>query len=756
MLSASLIGRLLAAALAVLGTNTSLLQAKSPQDRFYQAYYLEHANRDYAAAAQLYAKTITSSEADIKLRSQAKARLAVCREEVACADFIHLMPPNPLAYVEINRPGERLRKLIDQLGLLADSDESQAGGENRLAISPAIIDAVLGMRGMAVAVTGFDMMTQTPSGVLVFHPGSVELVRGLIETALPAGCQPVQSISGYPTYEIEGFYITLTARLVVAGSSPAEIEAVIERLNSPNEDSLATNTELAEILQERDDALLFFCVNPKPLMPILNGMLIAGAAQNHELAIAQALLDIQSLHSLSGRFDVSDQGLRLDLALRLDEGHRNLVYNLLRRPALDPETLRCIPTGVAGFFAMALNEAPSSYDKPRSTSSDDQAIVTAWDFGRELFANINGIAVYVLPPAETGIQTREGVPDITGVITVNDPTKSEALWNQILGFASLATGGAVSMEGTINEIKGVPVRSYRFDDNLTIHFATFGHDLFIASSETALKRSLQAKHSGKSILDDAAFADSVSRLGPHTTIAMLAHPGRCAAVAKPFMSPDEVQEMEPFISLMTDTVVAVVVNHSGRMLHMSAAVTGIPDISEFVSRMITEELQREQHQQRLQHALRQKDWDQVGQLLDEQIAAKPHNQRLLKSKFNLLAVHKKDRPAALAFADQVFERISDDPGALNSIAWELLTEDKYEHAYDELALRLSHRSNELTGHANWYYVDTLALAEFQAGCPKKAVELEEKAIKICQRTGSGRVKELESALTRYQTAVQEE
>ena len=263
------------------------LQAQTPREKFLQAYYLEHARGDCAAAAGLYAEAVKTAGADQDLRAEAAAGLAACREELATADFARLMPPNPLAYVELNRPGERIGKLLDQLGLLAKPGEANG---NRLAISPELIHALLGMRGAAAAMTGFDPAAQRPSGVVVFHPGDVELVRGIIETALPAGCKPAPAIGGFVTYEAEGVLVTLTSRLVIVGTSAGEIAGVLERMRGEGEDSLATDPELAEVLKERDGALLFFCVNPKPILPLVNGMMAVGAMQCREAALARRCL----------------------------------------------------------------------------------------------------------------------------------------------------------------------------------------------------------------------------------------------------------------------------------------------------------------------------------------------------------------------------------------------------------------------------------------------------------------------------------
>ncbi|MFH1748046.1 MAG: hypothetical protein ABIG44_13505 [Planctomycetota bacterium] len=752
MLPVSVIHKMFVAALLALASQTAALRAESAEDRFYHAYYLEHASGDVAGAAELYAQVAKARQVDAEIKREAQNRLAACREELATDDFAKLMPPNTLAYVELNRPGQRLRGFIDELGLLSHPDDPPRAGENRLAISPAILDAVLGMRGIAAAVTGFDPAAARPSGVVVFHPGDMELVRGLIETALPIQCALVEPIAGYPTYDVEGeVFVTLTARLVVAGTHRGEIEGVIDRMRSPGEDSLATNPDLAEVLADRQDALLFFCVNPKPLMPLLHGLLAAGATQNHELAIAQALVDLDSLQSLSGRFDLSGHGLLAELTLRLDEGHRNLVYNLMRGPAIDRESLRCVPQGAAGFLALALNDAPADYADPSSPPGGDP-IVTALDFGRELFANINGIAVYALPPDGTEKTGKYPILHVAASLTVNDPARSRALWTELFGIASIASGGGVSLDGMPFEIEGVTVHRYHFEDDVTVFFAIDDHHLLISSTETAMASSLRASHGGQSVLDDQKFTKPLSCLGPHATLAILGHPARCAQIAKQFMSEDEVAEMEPFLAPMTDTVVCVAVNHSDRMLRISAALTGLPDVGTLVSDLLTAEQRRGRAQRQLSQAMHKADWRESGKVLEGLLAEKPTDRKLLCTKFDMLAVQKKDQAAAREFAGELLERWAEDANALNNFAWSLLTEDKYGGKYNEVALRFARHCDELSHSLSWAYVDTLARAEFETGNVAEAIRLQEKAIKLCKQASGDADPAIVQTLARYQAA----
>ncbi|MGD8451134.1 MAG: tetratricopeptide repeat protein [Phycisphaerae bacterium] len=721
MWPASLAIRLLLAGTLAVAASVSGVRADSPQDKFYRAYYLETEKGDLGAAADLYEAVLADRALPDDLRATAKARLAVCREDLVCADFARLMPPNPLGYVEINRPGACLRGLLEKLGLMAEGPGPAAEGQ--IAISPAIIDAVLGMRGAAVAITGFDPAQERPMGVAVFHPGDMELIRGLVETALPAAARPVGAIGGHPTFLVEDMvYITLTPRLIIASDQEAEIEAVIYRMKNPHEASLAANPDLADVLREREDAFLYFFVNPKPLMPLLQGAMAVASSQSHELAIAQALLDLRSLRSLTGQMYIGGEGVRLDMTLRLDEGHRNLVYNFLRGPAVDPAVLRSIPGDAAGFLAFALNDAPEKYKQ--TAAPDTPPIVTFLDLGREVFANVNGVAVFLLPPVEGERPTGE-VPDAALALTVNDPAKSEALWGQMLGIASLAAGG-VTIDGAEVEIEGTDVRSYRLPEGVSIYFATTGHHLVVSGTRSAMARTLKTLRGGPSIMDDDAFAPTIARIGPHTTLACCAHPRRCVEVARSYMSPADLAEAQPYIDVLEDTVGSLMITHSAEMLRVSLGVSGLPDVSGLVSDLIT----RERLQGDAVRAIERGDWDEAERVYDKMIAAQPGDLGLLFMRFDLLAKHRHDRAAALVAGEAVYTQMADEPSSLNNFAWSLLTDEDYGHAYTDLALRFAERANELTGEKNWAYVDTLAEAHQQRGDFDQALSLRKQALDL--------------------------
>ncbi len=742
--------KLLSLLLVTVAALVPSVRGEPAPNAFYRAYYLEQVEGDFTGAAKLYESVVADSRMDAAIRTKAKARLRACREEQASTDFASLVPETTIAYVELHQPGEQVKRLLNQLGLLGDDDGLTMGTSQgrRVSISPKLINELLGLRGAALAITGINIAKGEPSGVVIFHPGNMDVIRGLLETGLPIAGKTVKPIGGYPTFDIEGEgLVTLTSRLVVASTSRGQIEAVIRRLSGKERDSLATNPDMVEALRNRDDALIHFCVNARPIMPVINGLLATGAMGNPEMALAQAMLDPNSLQSIVGQIGVTENGVSLDLSLRLADGHRNLAYNLLRMPAVNHETFRSIPKGVAAFLVGAINESTSRYTA--TTSDPATRYVSVLDIGREIFANITSFSVYVIPPKNDSAATGP-MPDMVASFFVNDSSKSEALWSQILGIASLASGSG-TMQGNAITVHDVKARRYGLPDGKSLFFAMGEHRVVLATSKTALASGVGSIRSGNSIMDDPAFSDIFANLSDANTAGVFVHPGRMMRVVKPFLSEGEARGMAQFAPLLENTVASAVIEHSHEVLHLSIHVTGIPDVSGMISQLIESEMQQKEMLAGIDRAIKKNDHQSAIRQIDEILSKTPDNCSMLRKKFYILSVKADDRDAAMKCGQQVYACVSNSPNTLNTIAWRLLTQDRYAGKYNELALRMSERSNKLTHERNWMYVDTLAVAKFETGDITTAIQLEKKAIELADGKGAP---DLQQSLARFESALE--
>ncbi len=716
----------------------------SDEGAFYKAYYLEHSQGDLEGALDLYKAVANDRDLPKSLRVQAKQRANACWEELASSDFARLVPEETILYVELNRPGDQLARLLDQLGLLTGSE-----GSGNVAISPLLVDGLLGLRGAAVAITHVDPTGGPPNGVAILHPGDMGVVRGLIETALPAGGIPVDGIGGFPTWRVQDqVLVTMTERLVLASPDRGEIEGVLARLAGKRKGSLAHNEDLAKTMAMRGDDLLFFCLNAEPILPMVENLLGGMAAQKPELAMAMTLLDVGSTRAVAGRLGVDDAGISLDLGLQLDEGHRNLVFNFFRKPHLAKRTLKLVPAGSAFFWATSLNE-PAKLTQG-TEDSQGRPIVTLMDLGREVFANVVDVTLYGLP-STTEIHGQP-IPDIALALTVNDPERSRAIWEMLLGIAKGATGDG-SMRPKQVEIAGHTVERYDIE-GVGIYLLTHGNTMVVSPSEHAVKASLAAAQ-GKNVLQDELFHGTLSRLGEAPVAAMAVSPGRVARLAKAYVPPHEMREIAPYLGMLEDSVFSASVEHSDTTLALSMRLEGLPKVGVLVSEMVAARL----------HGARGHGGVNGSSFAVRELPAEPEYTEHKEKKGKIVAVER-DPSLREAFDEMVKANQveasrdllnaltafhSDEPLELNNLAWALLTEEHYGGHYHEEALKMAKTACEASEWGNWYYLDTLGVALFETGHLEKAVEVQSRAVEVAD--GAPGSEEVVANLKRFKRAL---
>lgn len=686
----------------------------SPGDTetYYEAYYAEMEDGDIARAVALYEQSL-SGQLPAELRAQATERLASCREELACSSFARLMPPDPWAYVELDRPGEHLLGLLRGLGLVRE--DGSPAGDQRLALSPELVEGLVGMRGAALAITGVNPVQGMPSGVMVLHPGDLAVARGLLETVLPAAVPLREPIEGYPTWHVEGqAYVTLTKRLVVVSPKKSDLRQVLRRLagNDNSEPALADNARLIERISGNGEALLSFVVNPKPMLPLMD--MAAQHAPQNEIAMLHTLLDPEHLESLTGQVSVGEHGLGLHLELALEQGHQNLVFNLLRTPALDRRTLERIPHDAAGFLALALNP----FD-PERNPAPEPAAISGLDLGRELFGNLASVAIFALPPE--GAAPSSPIPDAAAVLTVNDPAKSEALWSLCLGLASLAGGG--SIEGDTHGIAGRQARVWVLPEGPRIYFASDQNELVLGTSPRALERALE--HSSKqSVFADAEYARALAAAseGQHgANHVLLVRPARVWAIARSMSSERERAQLDPLAKLASNTVVGCSLRHSSNRLALHAAVEGLPALGPIID-------------QRYDEFVRARATRSQGRSDPTEPAPIKLVRRGPDATFEDLfwehAQHADARHEAIAsdLGAAFLDAHGSDPLALSSFARRVLGDAKVCERHLELAHTAAVLANEATGFEDWQALEVLAQAELLRGAPGVAADLVDQAL----------------------------
>lgn len=560
---------------------------ETAQSRFERGYFLQSHAGDLKAAAEQYQQVASDESAPEALRNEAKQRLAACQEDLAASDLARLMPADSLAYAELANPGEHVANLVGMLGLAGNQNPSAASTTpsvtqierglyfpDDFTVSPHLVAEIKKIKGIAVSVTAVNQRGE-PDGVAIVHPGDSGLIRGLLETGVQV-LKPEEPVAGFRTYRVEDadVLITVTNRLFVASRQREQLEATIARLQNADGPSLATEAHFQQAQDERKGALLFAYVDGPRALKAFGPMM-----RGQEAAIARALLDLEHLHSVSAVVKTTESAVEAQLTVDLADGHRNVLYSLLRTAPLTRRSLEHVPAGAAGIAIIGLNRAGSAQS---DTGEASQQYVSLMDVGREIFSNIEEIGLFVMPTS-TG-----EIPDFGVVLAVKNPERSEKLWNQLLSLPAMVAPSEMPAPSDI-EIDGQRGQQYQFPDMPPIAVVKSADAAIVGGTRAAVEASVRAKGTGTTITSDEGFKSLLGALTDESSKAVLVHVGRAVATAGAMTHGREAEELKQVGAMVNEMRVLVVTDEAPTQFKLRAAASGLPNVPAVVKTVIQQE-----------------------------------------------------------------------------------------------------------------------------------------------------------------------
>lgn len=156
---------------------------------------------------------------------------------------------------------------------------------------------------------------------------------------------------------------------------------------------------------------------------------------------------------------------------------------------------------------------------------------------------------------------------------------------------------------------------------------------------------------------------------------------------------------------------------------------------------------------KIQAAAKAQKWDEAVAACDELAKADPAQASgALMQKFNILLSSKKDYAAAYGMKDALLadKTISGNAMMLNQIAWGVVDpEGKVEKKDADFALAIAVQADKASGSKDPMIIDTLARAYWVKGEKAKAIELQEKAVKLSEGLDESIKDGIVATLTEY-------
>ncbi|MEE8170018.1 MAG: hypothetical protein V3T70_05670 [Phycisphaerae bacterium] len=590
-------------------------EAESWPADYYRAHYLATVQDNPAEAATLYEKVYRNGKLSAEQRDAVRRRLDAVQEQVVAQNLASLCPPNTVAYVEINQPGQFVERLTSMLGIETKdilpllADRKPAGDINwdhlnpaafipdEIAMSPALARWLGAFRGIALAMTGLQQVGEHDmigTGVLILNPGDADLMRGLLEMAAQFA-PAAEPVGGYPAFQFpHGVVGAMTERLVVVGMPRSEVEGVIERLKNGGKDSLAESEAYHTLAGKKHGATLFGFVDAQRALAIAKPFV----EDDDDFQIAHALMDLDNLVGAAFAVGAIDGGLGLDASVLLNEGHHNVAYNLIRTPAMSRRSLACVPGNAAFVLGFGLNPANGESGPRADGKGSKLAAVTGLDIFRELFGNIEEISLYVAPMQGGLFGSSGGAPDHIPngalIIAAGNADKSEALWTQLLSIPSMAMPDEVQEPEEI-KIAGHDVTAFPLPEVGAVYVGKVNNCLVVSARKEAMAAVFKTAKNGRSVLKDDALQPVISRMNKDVGMLGIIHAGRVAQVAAvlaPAMSggdgppPGVVNMILPTLTKsMNSTVLYFGLTQSETEANLRICLAGLPNVNELLKQV---------------------------------------------------------------------------------------------------------------------------------------------------------------------------
>jgi hypothetical protein len=342
----------------------------------------------------------------------------------------------------------------------------------------------------------------------------------------------------------------------------------VARLQNQQGDSLAKEPGFSRLTSDRESALAFLYVNGRRAMEVAGPHL-----RGQEAMMARMLFDLEHLESVSASVGTTDKGIHAHAKVALADGHRNLAYGMVRTAPVTRRSLDHVPAGAAAVAVLGLNPAARPVENVGTTDAKRPSL-SAMDIGREVFANVEEISLFVLPPE--GADSPRAIPEIGVIAAVKDPAKSEALWDQLLSLAAMF-GPQIAQPPREIELDGRKGKEYQFQGAPPIVVVRVGDGAMAAGTRGAVSAAIRAVGT-RAITGDPQFKPLLDGLKPDSSKAVLVHAGRVIGIAASQM-PRERDEARQIAALVGDLRFMVVTNEQPNELSIQAAASGLPNLN---------------------------------------------------------------------------------------------------------------------------------------------------------------------------------
>ena len=554
--------------LLVFGLLTPTVQAKTAGLLLQEGLYAEEMEGNLDKAMEIYEQIIADKSASKDFKAQAMYRLGICHvkrqekhqaraifeklivqypeqtaliekvkplvEETSYYDPAALMPPETKIYIEIGSPGKQIETILNMLegtpfenplaaiGAGRRSQQSQKKPTEILAalLNPSMIAEFKKIRGIALGIT--ELRQNNPPMVIVLYPGKSDAIRGILLAALGMVATSSEPIEGMQTLQIQNQAgIAYDDNVIIIAQPLEQWKWCIKQYKGISDQPtlVSENKAFAKINgKNREENALTFWVDVDSTYAFVKEN-IFGGKPSMELRMADTIGDINNIDDLIANLSIGEKTIGLEANLNFKQGHNCLAYNLIRTPNITRDGFEAVPSQAVAIASFALSEQQIANP---GTMQKTLKQLTGLDIGREVFANIEQVTFFVLPPSTTlsqsvlAKQISPILPSIGVAITSHNSAQTFQLLTKLLTTADSITNTTLSAESNkpinldtnkyqIGSVNNVPIYCY---------IGQVGKSTIITLSPEILQTCMSVPENQQSVLTAGPLQQPLSKVSP--------------------------------------------------------------------------------------------------------------------------------------------------------------------------------------------------------------------------------------------------
>ncbi len=474
-----------------------------------------------------------------------KAQIAL--EDLMDFDAATLMPPDTLVYLEIGSPGKQVETVLNMLKgtpyenpLAAIYNQSQAPGNKNQAIqktpgdfigamlNPSMMAEFKKIRGCAIGVTG--VAQNNPPMIMVLYPGKSDALRGLIMMGLNMAGAPGEPIEGMQTINIQNAAGAAYDDKVIIVAQPAEqLKWCVRQYRGlSKEPTLASsNPSFAKVNKKmRHDNMLTIWGNIDEIYAKALPLFEKGGVSK-QLYLVDTVTDFNHIDYLTFTNAIEQDGFNDTAEIVFKEGHHCLAYDLIRTPNINKAALTAVPPEAVAVVTFAMS---AENEKQASAVQTQIKNLSGLDIGREIFANIEQVSIFAVPPKSANSSIIESV----GLaITSHNPQQTRQILAKTVGTADTVFSGRSNIDANlfggkyqIGQIQNNPLYCY---------IEQSGKVTVISLNPDITSGSIAAMKSKKSICNEGPLSDLVNKMPATASKMILVNAGGAIRVATPII-----------------------------------------------------------------------------------------------------------------------------------------------------------------------------------------------------------------------------